>query len=173
MTHICVSELTIIGLDNGLSPCRCQAIIWSNAGILPVRTIRTHFSEILNEIQTFSFNEMHLKCRLRNVGHFVSALMCWSNSPSDVCNWIHPHLLCYQLKCRRVYIRYPKYSNKFIGFLWHGGSWLSADNSQIMFRSHVFSNCPARYFNLVFIHVSFGKDDTLATLIGTEKRLWF
>ena len=29
VTHICVSKLTIIGLDNGLSPGRCQAIIWT------------------------------------------------------------------------------------------------------------------------------------------------
>ena len=32
--HICVSKLTIIGSDNGLSPGRRQAIIWTNAGIL-------------------------------------------------------------------------------------------------------------------------------------------
>ena len=34
VTHICVSRLTIIGSDNGLSPDRRQAIIWTNAGIL-------------------------------------------------------------------------------------------------------------------------------------------
>ena len=34
MTHICVSKITIIGSDNGLSPGRRQAIIWINAGIL-------------------------------------------------------------------------------------------------------------------------------------------
>ena len=33
-THICISKLTIIGLDNGLVPTRRQAIIWTNAGIL-------------------------------------------------------------------------------------------------------------------------------------------
>ena len=32
--HICVSELIIIGSNNGLSPERRQAIIWTNAGIL-------------------------------------------------------------------------------------------------------------------------------------------
>ena len=32
--HICVSKLTSIGSDNGLSPDRRQAIIWTNAGIL-------------------------------------------------------------------------------------------------------------------------------------------
>ena len=32
--HICVNKLIIIGSDNGLSPGRRQAIIWTNAGIL-------------------------------------------------------------------------------------------------------------------------------------------
>ena len=32
--HMCVSRLTIIGSDNDLSPGRCQAITWTNAGIL-------------------------------------------------------------------------------------------------------------------------------------------
>ena len=32
VTHICVSKLTIIGSDNGLSPDRRQAIIWTNNG---------------------------------------------------------------------------------------------------------------------------------------------
>ena len=39
MTHMCVGELTIIGSDNGLSPGRCQAIIWTNAGILLIRCL--------------------------------------------------------------------------------------------------------------------------------------
>ena len=34
VTHICISNLTITGSDNGLSPGRRQAIIWTNAGIL-------------------------------------------------------------------------------------------------------------------------------------------
>ena len=34
VTHVCVSEIIIIGPDNGLSPGRRQAIIWTNAGIL-------------------------------------------------------------------------------------------------------------------------------------------
>ena len=36
LTHICVSKLTIIGSDNGLSPGRRQAIIWTNDGILSI-----------------------------------------------------------------------------------------------------------------------------------------
>ena len=40
MTHICVGKLTIIGSNNGLSPGRCQAIIWTNAGTLFNWTLR-------------------------------------------------------------------------------------------------------------------------------------
>ena len=38
VTHVCASKLTINGSDNGLSPGRRQAIIWTNAGILLRRT---------------------------------------------------------------------------------------------------------------------------------------
>ena len=59
--HICVSKPTIIGSDNGLTPGRCQAIIWTNAGILLIRPLGTNFSEILIEIYIFSFKKMHFK----------------------------------------------------------------------------------------------------------------
>ena len=59
--YMCVVKLTIIGSDNGLSPGRCQATIWSNAGILLIGRLGTNFSEILIGIQTFSFKKMHLK----------------------------------------------------------------------------------------------------------------
>ena len=61
VTHICVSKLTTIGSDNGLSPGRHQAIIWTNDGILLIRTLGTNFSEILSKIHSFSFKKMHLK----------------------------------------------------------------------------------------------------------------
>ena len=61
VTHICVSKLTTIGSDNGLSPGRRQAIIWTNARILFIRTLGTNFSEILGKIHSFSFKKMHLK----------------------------------------------------------------------------------------------------------------
>ena len=59
--HICISKLTIIGSDNGLSPGRHQAIIWSNAGILLIEPLQTNFSEISIAIHTFSFKKIHLK----------------------------------------------------------------------------------------------------------------
>ena len=61
VTHTCVSKLTIIGSDNGLSPGRRQAIIWSNTVILLIRALGINFSEILNGIHMFSFKKMFLK----------------------------------------------------------------------------------------------------------------
>ena len=46
VTHGFVSKLTIIGSDNGLSPERHQAIIWTNAEILLIWTLGAHFGEI-------------------------------------------------------------------------------------------------------------------------------
>ena len=60
--HICVNYLIIIiGSDNGLSHGWCQAIIWTNAGILLIGPLGTNFSGILIEIHTFSYKKMHLK----------------------------------------------------------------------------------------------------------------
>ena len=60
MMHICVSKVTIIDSDNGLSPGRRQAIIQTNARILLIWPLGTNFSEILIEIHTFSFKKIHL-----------------------------------------------------------------------------------------------------------------
>ena len=61
VTHISVSNTTIIGSDNGLSPGRRQAIIWTNAGILLIGPLGTNFSEILAKIITSPFKKMYLK----------------------------------------------------------------------------------------------------------------
>ena len=47
VTHKCIIELSIIGSDNVLSPGRCQAIFWTNAGILLLHTLGVHLNEIL------------------------------------------------------------------------------------------------------------------------------
>ena len=81
VTHICVNKLTIIGSDNGLSPDRRQAIIWTNAGILligPLGTKKT-FSEILQEILTFSFKKMRLKVSSAKRRPFCLGLNVLSN----------------------------------------------------------------------------------------------
>ena len=76
VTHICVGKLTNIGSDNGLSPERRQAIIWTNAGILVIGPLGTNFSEFLMVIHIFSFNKMHLKISSAIWRPFVSASMC-------------------------------------------------------------------------------------------------
>ena len=61
VVHICISKITIIGSDNGLSLGRRQAIIWTNVRILWIGSLGTNFSEILIEIFKFSLKKMHLK----------------------------------------------------------------------------------------------------------------
>ena len=74
VTHIGVSKLTNIGSDNGLSPARCQAIIWTNIGILLIGLLETNFSEILIEIHTFPFKKMDLKMPFGNWWPFCFGL---------------------------------------------------------------------------------------------------
>ena len=59
--HICISKLTIIGWDNGLSSGRCQAIIWTNAWLFLIGPTGTNFNEIIIKINSFSFKKIHLK----------------------------------------------------------------------------------------------------------------
>ena len=70
VTHICVSKLTIIGSDNGLLPCQHQAIIWTNAGILLIRSLGTNFNEISIEIHIFSLKNIYLKMLFEKRGPF-------------------------------------------------------------------------------------------------------
>ena len=87
VTHICVTKQTIIGSDNGLSPGRRQAIIWTNAGTWLIQILGTNFNEILNEIQTFSENA------LQNVVRKMAAILprpqCVNPDTglSNLCQW--------------------------------------------------------------------------------------
>ena len=45
VTHIYVGKLIAIGSDNGLSPDRRQATIWTNVGLFSIGPLRTNFSE--------------------------------------------------------------------------------------------------------------------------------
>ena len=74
VTHICVSKLTIIGSDNGLSPGRRQAIIWTSDEILLIGALKTNFSETLIKIQTFSFWKNRLKMPSANWRPFCLGL---------------------------------------------------------------------------------------------------
>ena len=94
VTHICVSKLTIIGSDNGLSPGRSQAIIWTNAGILLIGDLQTShlsvyirrnpfFNHFLRGISVFGyypyFSVFCINCRLIN-----------RNPQLTLCSWTVP-----------------------------------------------------------------------------------
>ena len=85
MTHICVSELTIIGPDNGLSPGRRQAIIWTNAGIYII--IMKNFPHLLwNRRAWCFFRDTYLTIE-------VQGIRC-TNHLHDSCPFtdVNPHL---------------------------------------------------------------------------------
>ena len=69
----CVSKVTIIESDDGLSRGQRQAIIWTNAEILLIRTLGTNLTEILSEIYTLSLN---LKMSSAKWQRLFSASMC-------------------------------------------------------------------------------------------------
>ena len=112
VTHICLSKLTIIGSDNGLSPVRRQAIIWTYAGILLIGPLGPIFSEILIEILTFSFTKMRLKVSSAKWRPFclgLNVLMpVWCKSS----NWLiyisapHSHGMIYFVKYYTHSLRY-------------------------------------------------------------------
>ena len=70
VTHTCISKLIINVSNNGLAPCRRQAIIWTKAGILSIGPLETNFSETLIDICIFLFNKMHLKLSSGNCPPF-------------------------------------------------------------------------------------------------------
>ena len=76
-THICVGKLVIIGSDNGLSPRRRRATIWTNVGISSIWPLGTNVSEVLVGIHTFWFNKMHLK-----MFFFCEMVSTWSRPQS-------------------------------------------------------------------------------------------
>ena len=73
VTHICVGKLNNIGSDNGMSPGRHQAIIWTNTRILLIASLGTNFNEILIEIHAFVLKKSIWKHRLESGIYFVAA----------------------------------------------------------------------------------------------------
>ena len=113
-THICVGKLTTIGSDNGLSPGRRQAIIWTNAGILLIGTLGTNFSEILIDFHTFSFKKMRLKVSSAKRRTFCLGLnvlttpFSWLMMPRHQC-WPFEMIFCHEKRITKfcnVSVRY-------------------------------------------------------------------
>ena len=80
--HICVSNLTIIGSDNSLSPDQHQAIIWTYAGILFIGPLGSICSEIIIEINTFSLKKNVFENVVWKIAAILSRPQCvetWCN----------------------------------------------------------------------------------------------
>ena len=140
VTHICVNKLTIIGSDNGLSPGRRQAIIWTNAGILLIGP----FSEILIEIPTFSFKKMRLEVSSAKLRPSCLGLNVLTHWPSHACmrQQTNPSLVqimaCIRLATKPL--SEPKIVNETLTY-----------SNEILFENQMFS------FKIMRLKISFGK----------------
>ena len=72
--HICVGKLTIIGSDDGLSPGRRQATIWTNTGNILNLTLGDKLQWNFNRIWNIFIHEIALE-NVRNGGQFVEGEM--------------------------------------------------------------------------------------------------
>ena len=125
VTHICVGNLIIIGSDNGLSPGRCQAIIWTNAGTLLFGPLGTNFSEILIHNDTFSLKKKSFENVVRKMTAIWSRPQCVNTNivgiktylRGDVC---YVCLFVFDSVDKRV-VQIKKYSGlKFVNMLGAG-----------------------------------------------------
>ena len=88
----------IIGSDNSLSPCRRQAIIWTNAGMLLIGPLGTNFNDILIEIHTYSSRKPILKCGMEKLV-ILSRPQCVKST-----SWYHG---------REISLQYYPFSDSF------------------------------------------------------------
>ena len=125
VTHICVSKLSIIGRDNGLSPGRRQAIIWTNDGILLIGPLGTNFSEILIEIQIFSLKENTFENVLCETFFISSQPQCVKIQHNKT------RFCAHVWRCRQPTTDYhgkykPCFAAIFSQVYWHISLWLNA-----------------------------------------------
>ena len=106
VTHICVNKVTIIGSDNGLSPGRRQAIIWTNAGLLLIGPLETNFTETLINIQTFSFRKMHLKMSPGKWRPFCLGLNVLKRDSIQNTHQVDRMVDICQMTCANAFMRY-------------------------------------------------------------------
>ena len=94
MVHICDGNQAITDSDNGLSPCRHQAIIWTNVGTLLIGPFGTNFSEISIQIHTFWFKKVHLKCP------FCLSINVLISQPTSILYYAFPFKISFSLRWR-------------------------------------------------------------------------
>ena len=76
VTHICISKLMTIGSDNGLSPSRCHAIIWSTIVILAIGPLETKNHWNLNRNQYIFIQDYAFENIVCNMASILSLPQC-------------------------------------------------------------------------------------------------
>ena len=141
MTHICVGNRTIIGSDNGLSPGRHQAIIWTSARILAIGPLRIKFSEILIEIHISSIKKKHLKISSGQWRPFCPGL---SDNILHNCNTINDRVSVDDIYCGAIFM--------LNDMLWHAymAGWQFRSPSNTWYQG-VSIHCPRPFYFLWYI----------------------
>ena len=121
LMDICVSKLAIIGSDNGLSPGRWQAIIWTNTGILSTGPLGTNFNEMLYIYQnSYIFNEENafenIVCGMAAIlsrPQWVNRLTVglWYRGDNVSLNFVAYICMCVCLLCLCIYVCVSVYLN--------------------------------------------------------------
>ena len=151
VVHICTAKLTISGSDNGLSPERHQAIIWTNAAIIMlIESLRTKFSEILIKIQTFPLR----KITFQNV---VCEMLSISSQPQCV-NQVSASHLCkdVSLTLGQSYVPMRKLMGWVLGHLrcwssstmWMGCLMFSSTTTEDIWMNQIFMCCMLSMFDV-------------------------
>ena len=136
MTHICVSKLTIIGSDNGLSPDRRQAIFSTHDGVLLVGPLGTYFSEIFIVILIFSFIKMCSKVSSAKWQPFCLGLNVLIQLPFYrhlPCVWYHRQLFTFV--CNHLFsLEFGPYIQRCFGA--HCDSYIHMEKSGSVIRGY-------------------------------------
>ena len=137
VTYICINNLCHIGSDDGLSPRQGQAIISTNAGISLIGQLETNFGKILETVNTFSFEKVHLKRSCAKWQHFCLRLnVLMSTYTKCVRSW---QLMAQGMKNWLQYINplRAKFIRRSINMYLHFMSFLHIDMTQVVEISQV------------------------------------
>ena len=156
--HICVGSLTIIVSDNGLSPGRRQAIIWTNVGRLLIGPLGTNFSEIIIEILTFSFKKMRLKASSAKWRPFCLGLNVLNeNTTKHVHWWLRKDFIAN----KPLILTWEVNSNKWISFLAICMRYYCSVVSMRYYSMIIAQNIPWSH-----LYIAQGTKITVATIYG-------
>ena len=89
VTHICVGNLTIIDLNNGLSPGGSQVIICTNAEIMLIEPFGIIFSEILSKCKHFHSRKCVWKSNIYICLQHMNLLIIINHNTTALLKWCY------------------------------------------------------------------------------------